>query len=110
MKGSPGKLLIVLVTVGKEEQAEKIGRHLLKQRLVACVSVIPRVRSLYRWKGKLVDERETLMILKTTQYRFAALEKAIKVLHAYEVPEILGISVLRGNPQYLAWVTSEVDK
>lgn len=98
---------LVLCTVPDEACAERIGRTLLDERLVACVNVIPGVRSLYRWKGKVEDDRELLLVLKTEVSRYAALEQRIQQLHPYEVCEVLCLDVAAGAQAYLAWLSRE---
>ncbi|MEK7450172.1 MAG: divalent-cation tolerance protein CutA [Planctomycetota bacterium] len=96
--------LIVFVTTPSEKVAVKIGRAVVKQKLAACVNIIPKIRSLYTWQGKFYDEREALMILKTRRSYFPKLARAIKKLHPYEVPEIIGLKIDRGYKPYLKWL------
>jgi len=101
------EISIVLVTAGNEEEAAKIGRTLVEERLGACANIVPRIRSIYRWKGEIYDEQECLIIIKTRTSLFPALEKRVKELHSYEVPEIVSFPVARGLPQYIEWVLGE---
>jgi periplasmic divalent cation tolerance protein len=101
------EISIVLVTAGNEEEAAKIGRTLVEEHLGACANIVPRIRSIYRWKGEIYDEQECLIIIKTRTSLFHALEKRVKQLHSYEVPEIISFPVLRGLPQYIEWVLGE---
>ena len=96
--------IIVLVTCGSEEEAVKIAHSLVEERVAACVNLISPVRSIYRWKGKIWDEREWILIIKTQKKRFEELEKKVKSLHSYSVPEIIGLPVVEGAPSYLKWV------
>jgi periplasmic divalent cation tolerance protein len=98
------RLVVVLVTCGSEEEALKIGRALVEERLAACANLVSPVRSIYRWEGKICDEREWLLILKTRQERFKQLEEKVKSLHSYSVPEIISIPILEGSSPYLDWV------
>ncbi|MGC8491317.1 MAG: divalent-cation tolerance protein CutA [Syntrophobacteraceae bacterium] len=100
---------IVFVTAGSEEEAAKIGQTLVNERLAACANLVPGIRSIYRWKGKICDEREFLIIIKTRTSKFEALQKRVQELHSYEVPEIISFPVSRGLPQYLAWVLEETE-
>ncbi|MDR3568286.1 MAG: divalent-cation tolerance protein CutA [Syntrophobacteraceae bacterium] len=100
---------IVFVTAGSEEEAAHIGRTLVEERLAACANIIPALRSIYRWKGEICDEREVLIIIKTRTSKYESLEKRVKELHSYEVPEIVSFSVDRGLPRYLAWVAEETE-
>ncbi len=103
------EISIVLVTAGNEEEAAKIGRTLVEERLGACANIVPRIRSIYRWKGEIYDEQECLIIIKTRTSLFPALEKRVKELHSYEVPEIISFPVARGLPQYIEWVLGETE-
>jgi periplasmic divalent cation tolerance protein len=103
------EISIVLVTAGNEEEAAKIGRTLVEERLGACANIVPRIRSIYRWKGEIYDEQECLIIIKTRTSLFLALEKRVKELHSYEVPEIITFPVARGLPQYIEWVLGETE-
>jgi periplasmic divalent cation tolerance protein len=96
--------IIVLVTCGSEEEAVKIAHSLVEERVAACVNLISPVRSIYRWKGKIWNEREWILIIKTQKKRFEELEKKVKSLHSYSVPEIIGLPVVEGAPSYLKWV------
>ncbi len=100
---------IVFVTAGSEEEAAKIGQTLVEERLAACANLVPGIRSIYRWKGKICDEREFLIIIKTRTSKFEALQKRVRELHSYEVPEIVSFPISRGLPQYLAWVLEETE-
>ena len=101
------EISIVLVTAGNEEEAAKIGRTLVEERLGACANIVPRIRSIYRWKGEIYDEQEVLIIIKTRTALFPALEKRVKELHSYEVPEIISFPVACGLPQYIEWIQQE---
>lgn len=100
---------IVFVTAGSEEEAAKIGQTLVEERLAACANLVPGIRSIYRWKGEICNEREFLIIIKTRTSKFEALQKRVKELHSYEVPEIVSFPISRGLPQYLAWVLEETE-
>ena len=103
------EISIVLVTAGSEEEAATIGRALIEERLGACANIVPRIRSIYRWKGKIYDEQEFLIIIKTRTSLFEAVQKRVKELHSYEVPEIVSFPVALGLPQYLEWVQGETE-
>ena len=98
------KSIVVMVTCGSEEEALKIARSLVEERLAACVNLFPPVRSIYRWDGKIWDEKEWLLIIKTQQNRFEELEKRVKVLHSYSVPEIISLPITEGSSAYLNWL------
>src|SRR6266540_6964844 len=99
--------LVVLVTTPTAERAAEIARALVTERLAACGNVIPALRSIYRWEGKIEDEAEALLVLKTTRARFEALRERILALHPYEVPEVLALPVEAGSAAYLAWIAGE---
>jgi periplasmic divalent cation tolerance protein len=101
--------IVVLVTCGSAKEARKIGRALVEAELAACANIceLP-VGSIYRWKGHVKSAREFLMILKTTRKRFAAMEREVRRLHSYEVPEIIALPIERGSYDYLEWVSQSV--
>lgn len=95
---------VIFVTVGNAEEASKIGQALVEEKLVACVNILPRIRSIYWWKGAICDEEECLLIMKTRSSLFPQLKDRIRELHSYEVPEIIAFPVAQGLPEYLDWV------
>ena len=97
-------ILTVFVTTANEEEAVRIAKILVIERLAACANMVPGVRSIYRWKGEIWDTEERLLILKTRATLFPALEKRIRALHSYEVPEIVAIPIVAGSAPYLEWV------
>jgi periplasmic divalent cation tolerance protein len=99
--------LIVLTTLASEEEAVRLVRGLLDRRLVACGTVLPGGRSLYRWQGKIADEHEVIVLLKTRSARLEALKDAFAELHPYKVPELLALSVEAGLDRYLEWINGE---
>lgn len=101
--------IVVLVTCGSVEEARKIGRALVEERLAACVNVLQApIESIYRWKGRVDSAAEFLMIIKTARERFPALEERIKKLHSYDIPEIIAVPIEKGSRQYLSWLTDSV--
>jgi periplasmic divalent cation tolerance protein len=98
------KVSIVLVTAGTPDEATVIGRTLVEERLVACVSIVPRIRSIYWWKGEICDEEEYLLVMKTQSDLFPAVQARVRQMHSYEVPEIIAFQVGEGLPEYLKWV------
>jgi periplasmic divalent cation tolerance protein len=96
--------IVVLVTCGSEEEALKIAHSLVEERVAACVNVVSPVRSIYRWEGKILDEKEWILIIKTQRQRFEQLEKKVKSLHSYSVPEIIGLPIVEGASSYLKWL------
>lgn len=97
----------MLCTVPNESTAESLARALLEAGLAACVNIVPGVRSLYRWQGKIEDDRELLLVIKTQVARYAELEQCIRALHPYQTPEVLAFDVAQGSAAYLAWLTAE---
>lgn len=99
---------LVLTTCGSEEEAERIALYLVENFLAACVNVIPQMKSIYRWQGKVESAREWLLIVKTTAKNFADVRDAIRGLHSYEVPECISLSVDDGSTTYLRWIDDSV--
>ena len=97
-------MLVVFSTFPSPEVAAEVARTLVTERLCACANLVPAVRSIYAWEGKLCDETETLAILKTTVARLAALTARLAELHPYDVPEAIAVPVTGGHAPYLAWV------
>jgi len=97
--------VLVFVTCNSLKEAGKIGRALVEARLAACANILQGpVRSIYRWKGSIESAREVLIMLKTSRKRFAALEKEIRRLHSYDMPEIIALPIERGSRAYLRWL------
>ena len=96
--------LVVLVTVGSESEAETIATALLDERLAACVTIGGPIRSLYRWQGRIADDREWQLVIKTRSDLFGVLADRVRALHSYDVPEIIGLPVTAGSPAYLEWL------
>lgn len=99
--------IVVLTTVSSEDEAVKLVRTLLERRLIACGTLTPGARSIYRWKGQVADEREVLVLLKTRSARVDALRSAFTELHPYKVPELLVLAVDSGLEKYLEWINGE---
>jgi periplasmic divalent cation tolerance protein len=95
---------LVLTTAGSEEEARRIANTLIEQRQAACVNFLPRVTSIFRWQDKVQEESEWLLVIKTTAGQFASVEKTIRELHSYEVPECLCLTVEGGSQKYLDWI------
>jgi periplasmic divalent cation tolerance protein len=99
--------IVVLVTTPTPERAAELARALVEERLAACGNVVPGLRSIYRWEGKVEDEGEALLLLKTTRARFEALRERVLALHPYAVPEVIALPVVAGSEPYLAWIAGE---
>jgi periplasmic divalent cation tolerance protein len=96
--------LVVFVTCGSEEEGLKIAHALVEERLAACVNLMSPIRSIYRWEGKICDEKEWLLIIKTQTARFEDVEKRVKSLHSYFLPEIIALPIIKGSSSYLNWL------
>lgn len=97
--------IVVLITVPSEEIATKIAATLLKTKAAACVNILPGVRSMYNWKGKVCDDQELLLVCKSRAALFETLlVPAVKSAHPYELPEIIALPIVAGSPDYLAWI------
>ena len=99
--------LVVLTTVASEDEAVRLVRALLDRRIIACGTLLPGARSLYRWQGKTADEREVIVMLKTRSGCVDALKTAFTELHPYKVPELLVLSVDSGLEKYIEWINGE---
>jgi periplasmic divalent cation tolerance protein len=100
-------LCVVLVTVGKREEAERIGSALVEEKLAACCNLVGPIRSIYRWKGEICRDEETLLVLKTRREGFEKLRARVAGLHSYAVPEIIALPIVAGHAPYLDWVRDE---
>lgn len=104
------RAIVVVTTVGTEEQAYTIAREIVARRQAACVNIVPGIRSIYRWKGKICKDGELLLIVKTLEDEYEEVAATIRELHNYELPEILTFNVGRGEQRFLEWIASSVDK
>ena len=96
--------IVVIVTAPNEDEAAKIGRALVDERLAACANIVPKIRSIYRWEGKVQDEPEAIMLIKSTTERFEEIVIRVKELHTYSVPEIIALPIGAGASDYLTWI------
>ncbi|MFM7841402.1 MAG: divalent-cation tolerance protein CutA [Nitrospira sp.] len=101
--------IVVLVTAASRAEAGRISRALIRAELAACANVLP-VRSLFRWKGKVCDTTETLLVIKSRADLFDMLTCEVKKIHSYEVPEIIAVPIIHGAPDYLAWISQVTRK
>src|SRR2546423_1487761 len=102
------EVLIVFVTAGGREEAERIADAIVTEKLAACVNLVPALRSCYVWEGKVTWSDEVMLVVKTTRARYGELERRIKELHSYGTPEIVAVRVERGFGKYLEWVEGAV--
>ncbi len=101
--------VVVFITASGEEEAARIAHAILAARLAACVNIVKGMRSVYRWKGKIEDEAEVLMIAKTRGALFERLSEKVRELHSYTVPEVIAIPIISGAEGYLKWLREETD-
>lgn len=101
---TPHKMRVIFVTCESEEQAAEIARTLLAERLAACVNIVGPIRSIYRWRDEVKDDREYLLIIKTRALLYMKVETRVREMHTYEVPEVLAMNADRGSPPYIQWM------
>jgi len=96
--------LLIISSAPDSATSEKIASALVEQELAACVNILPGVRSIYKWQGKMEAGNEQLLLIKAPQSAYAAIEQQIEAMHPYELPEIIAVSIEAGLPAYLGWV------
>ena len=96
--------MVVLVTCPRQTVGEKLARTLVRERLAACVNLIPGLTSIYRWEGKVHRDAEVLLVIKTRRLRLTALIRRVTALHPYSVPEVIALPLVGGSAPYLSWV------
>jgi len=101
---------VVLVTAKDEEEAGRIADTLLKAKLIACANIIKDVKSLFWWEGKIDNAQEVLLVLKTRRALFAKVAKTVKIVHSYNVPEIIALPIISGYNPYLKWIDASTKK
>src|SRR5437870_3678664 len=99
--------IVILSTCDSEEQATRVARHLVEQRLAACVNILGGARSIYRWKDEIEEAAEWVLVIKSRRDLLAAVRAEISKIHSYEVPEVLSLQVVDGSESYLAWLDRE---
>ncbi|HZU26518.1 MAG TPA: divalent-cation tolerance protein CutA [Bryobacteraceae bacterium] len=100
--------IVVLSTCSSAEEAGRIARRLVESRLAACVNIMPRIRSVYRWKDAIEESEEVLLLIKSSRPLFDSLQAEIGRLHSYETPEAVALSIVDGSEPYLAWLAHEL--
>jgi periplasmic divalent cation tolerance protein len=103
----PSDFVVVFVTAPSAEVAANLATALVTEKLAACVNILPGLRSIYVWEGKVCDEQEALCVLKTRGALFAAVRDRVVALHPYQVPEIIALPLVDGSAPYLAWLRDE---
>ncbi len=109
-RGQSRRAIVVLVTAASERQAVRIGRALVGAKLAACVNLVRGIRSIYRWQGKIAEDREVLLIMKSRADLFGRLAKDVKRLHSYQVPEVIAFPIVHGAADYLSWIAQSTHK
>jgi len=100
--------IIVLITVGSSEEADKIAQALVERMLAACINIVPSITSVYRWQDEVQRDSEALLIVKSRRDVFEHLKRCVKELHSYEIPEIIALPIVAGDADYLRWLDSSV--
>jgi periplasmic divalent cation tolerance protein len=100
--------IVVLSTCESEHEALRLAKHLLENRLAACVNIIPGARSIFRWKDKIEEVAEFVLLIKSRRDLFAALSIELQKVHSYETPEVIALPVLEGAERYLGWLDNEL--
>jgi periplasmic divalent cation tolerance protein len=100
--------VLVFTTAGSDAEARNIAMELVERRLAACVNIVPRIQSVYRWEGKVESAEEFLLMIKTTDARSADIKAALRELHSYDLPECVVISMQDGSAEYLKWIEQSV--
>jgi len=101
--------ILILCTCPSQNEADAVATTLLEERLAACVNQLPGIKSLYRWEGRVKQDDEVLLLIKTTADLFERLEKTIKTLHSYETPEIIAVPIVAGSADYLRWIEASTE-
>lgn len=109
MREGRGELVVFITAPAREGIAERLAHELVQRRLAACVNLVGQVRSVYRWQGKIEEDAETLLVVKTRRGQLEKLNAALTELHPYQVPECLALEVVRGRAAYLDWLTAETE-
>jgi periplasmic divalent cation tolerance protein len=99
--------IVIYITTSSATEAKKIGRVLVEEKLAACSNIISPIRSIYSWQGKICDDKEALMILKTKKKLFKQIVARVEKLHSYDVPEIIAMPIIEGSDKYLSWLNEE---
>ena len=100
--------VVILVTAANKKECRKIARHLVEAKLAACVNITQTIESIYRWEGKIVQDQEYQLFIKSTRELFPEIEAAISKLHSYQTPEIICLPIIEGSRNYLQWVGDSV--
>jgi periplasmic divalent cation tolerance protein len=96
--------IVVYITAPNEDEAARIAKAIVEERLAGCINIVKGIRSIYNWQGKIEDDAEVLMIVKTQRHLFEPLKRRVKELHSYTVPEIIALPIIEGSEDYLNWL------
>ena len=108
MQPSVSKPSLVMTTCPDHALAEKIAHSLVENHHAACVNILPPIQSIYRWQGKVISEAEVLLLIKTDEGHLPQVERCIRALHSYEVPEMIALPITHGHAPYLNWITESI--
>jgi periplasmic divalent cation tolerance protein len=100
--------VVVLITAASRRECKKIAKHLIEAKLAACVNITQEIESVYRWEGKIANDKEFLMLIKTTRELFGEIKHAVAQIHSYHTPEIICLPIIDGSRNYLQWVADSV--
>jgi periplasmic divalent cation tolerance protein len=99
--------IVVFSNCGSATEARKIARHLVELHLAACVNIVPAVHSIYQWQGKVEEEEEWMLMIKSTRPLFDRLKIELQKMHSYQVPEVIALAIVDGSTDYLSWIEKE---
>jgi len=102
-----GKIL-VYITAASMEEGNKIAKHLVENKLAACCNIVPEIRSIYKWEGKICDDKEVLIIVKSVKNSFYYIVEEVRKIHSYSVPKIICVDITDGFSDYMNWIEEEV--
>src|SRR5258708_3274899 len=108
MTAHASEALVVMITAPSAEEATRLADMMVASHLAACVQILPKIESVYRWEGNVERQSEALLIVKTTRAKFTELEREVKAAHSYETPEIVALSIAEGSAPYLEWLAASL--
>ena len=109
MTGPPTDAIVVFITAPNKDEASRLAEMLVQSHLAGCVQILPGVESVYRWQERVEREDEVLLIAKTLKSKFEDLEREVRALHSYEIPEIVAVPLVCGSTPYLEWLSASVN-
>lgn len=107
---SSSEAIVVMMTAGSGEEAARLAEMLVGSHLAACVQILPKIESVYRWEGKIERQAEVLLLAKTTNAKLEELEREVRALHSYKTPEIIALPITAGSAPYVAWLLNSVNQ